>query len=144
MSQSNDHSHIPGWGVDRDPADRPAVPMERKPSRLEGVHWAEPPQQPVTVEVLHSIERPGISKVFGTSVPPRGLSGWMRRAAFRRSENDLRHWTMLLMADRVDVLEHTLEEASQSPTARKVAMGVAGAGLALWLLRRRRPRNAYR
>lgn len=137
MSHFNDHSHIHGWGVDRDPASRPAVPMERKPSRLEGVHWAEPQQQEVTVEVLHSIERPSISKVFGTSVPPRGISGWIRRAAFRRSENDIRHWTMLLMADRVDVLEHALEDVTRSPRARKVAMGVAAAGLVLWLMRRR-------
>lgn len=137
MSHFNDHSHIHGWGVDRDPASRPAVPMERKPSRLEGVHWDEPQQQEVTVEVLHSIERPSISKVFGTSVPPRGISGWIRRAAFRRSENDIRHWTMLLMADRVDVLEHALEDVTRSPRARKVAMGVAAAGLVLWLMRRR-------
>lgn len=133
-------STIPGWGADLDPASRPAVPMDHSPPRLEGVHWGEPPpQQPVTVEVLHSIERPGITPVFGTSRPPRGLSGVMRRIAFRRAENDLRHWMLLLAADRVDVVEGLFEDAGRSPRARKLALGVAGITLALWLLRRRRP-----
>lgn len=132
-------STIPGWGADLDRANRPAVPMEHSPPRLEGVHWDEPPpQQPVTVEVLHSIERPGITPVFGTSMPPHGVSGVLRRIAFRRAENDLRHWMLLLAADRVDVVEGLIEDARQSPRARKVAIGVAGATLALWLLRRRR------
>ena len=50
-------AHIPGWGADLDPADRPAYPKERIPARLPGLHWDEPAQQPQTVEVLRSIER---------------------------------------------------------------------------------------
>jgi len=137
MNQAIDHSHIPDWGVDLDPAKRPAVPMERTPPRLEGVHWDRPAQQPQTVEVLHSIERPGLTPVFGTSAPPRGLSGWIRRRAFRHSESDLRHWMLLLMADRVNVGEGLLDDVRRSPRARTAAFGVAGAALALWLLRRR-------
>jgi hypothetical protein len=105
MATRIDPRHVPGWGADLDPAQRPAVPMERTPPRLDGLHWGVPPQQPATVEVLHSIERPGITPVFGSSVPPRGLSGWLRRRAFRRSESDVRHWMTLLLADRIGVIE---------------------------------------
>lgn len=78
--------------------------MERTPPRLEHVDTA-PSRQPVEVEILHSIERPGVTPVFGSPLPPHGLSGWIRRRAFRHSENNLRHWMMLLAADRVDVVE---------------------------------------
>jgi len=104
MTSRIDPSTVPGWGADLDPARRPAVPMERTPPRLDHVD-AAPAQQPVRVEILHSIERPGITPVFGSALPPRGLSGWIRRRAFRHSENNLRHWMMLLMADRVDVVQ---------------------------------------
>ena len=97
-------AHIPGWGVDLDPADRPAYPKERMPARLH-VHWSEPEQQEETVEILHSNERPAITPVFGTPQPPSGMSGQLRRVAFRFSENDLRHWLLLLFADRVNMFE---------------------------------------
>ncbi|MFL6591257.1 MAG: hypothetical protein ACJ8GK_00935 [Luteimonas sp.] len=136
MAISSDRSDIPGWGADLDRANRPAVPMERMPPRLEGVHWDEPAQQAATVEVLHSIERPGITPVFGTSAPPRGLSGWMRRRAFRRSENDLRHWMMLLAADRVNVVEGLFSDGRKSPGARSAAIVCAGVLLGMWWMRR--------
>jgi hypothetical protein len=50
--------------------------------------------------------RPGVAPVFGTAVPPRGLSGWMRRAAYEIPEHETSHWLVLLLADRVDALEH--------------------------------------
>jgi hypothetical protein len=99
------YAHIQGWGADLDHANRPAYPRERMPPRLEGVHWHEPEQQAQTVEILHSSERPGITPVFGTSTPPSGLSGAIRRFAFKFSENDLRHWMLLLFADRVNMVE---------------------------------------
>jgi hypothetical protein len=137
MKPATDHSHIPDWGVDLDLRKRPAVPMERTPPRLANVPVA-PAQQPRTVEVLQSIERQGITPVFGTSVPPSGLSGWIRRRAFRRSESDLRHWMLLLMADRVNVVEGLLDDARRSPRARTAALAVAGVALAAWMLRHRR------
>jgi hypothetical protein len=96
---------IPGWGADLDVANRPGVPMERRPPRLTGVHWDSPEQQQSDVEILHSSERPGITPLFGTPQPPSGLSGSLRRWAFTHSENDLRHWLLLLLADRVNVVE---------------------------------------
>ena len=98
-------SHIQGWGADLDHKNRPAIPMERTPPRFIHAHEGKLPQQPENVEVLVSTERPGITPIFGTAQPPRGLSGMMRRIAFRWAENDLRHWLLLLAADRVNVVE---------------------------------------
>jgi hypothetical protein len=102
---------IEGWGADLDRSQRPAYPMERTPPRLDTV---PPPLLPqlAKVEILHSTERPGITPVFGTSTPPSGLSGMMRRGAFKFSENDIRHWLILLAADRVNVAEGLLEDLS--------------------------------
>jgi hypothetical protein len=57
------------------------------------------------MEIFHSTERPGITPLFGTTVPPSGLSGALRRFAFKYSENDIRHWLMLLFADRINMFE---------------------------------------
>jgi hypothetical protein len=133
-----DRSQIPGWGADLDRRDRPAVPMERTPARLEGVHWDEPEQQPQHIEVLHSIERPGITPVFGSTVPPSGLSGMIRRRAFQHSENDVRHWMMLLMADRVNVVEGVVDDMRRNPASHPLVLaGAAGLLGAYWLYRMR-------
>lgn len=126
---SSRHAHIPGWGVDRDRNSRPAVPMERMPPRLEGVHWTQPAQQPQTVEVLCSTERDStLTPVFGTTLPPKGASGSLRRAAFRFSENDLRHWLILLLADRTDMVEGVIDDLRRGHVPNLVAeMGLAAA-----------------
>lgn len=105
-SMPKDYSHIQGWGADLDHANRPAYPKERTPPRLEGIHWDQPEQQAHGhMEIFHSTERPGITPLFGTTVPPSGLSGALRRFAFKYSENDIRHWLMLLFADRINMFE---------------------------------------
>ena len=105
-------SGIEGWGADLDPAVRPAVPKERTPQRFVNAHWddIEPQENPRKVKVLHSNERPGLTPIYGTAQPPSGLSGMIRHGAFRYSENDLRHWLMLLFADRVNVVEGILDD----------------------------------
>jgi hypothetical protein len=101
---------IQGWGADLDPQARPAFPRERTPPRFINKHWDDLEHQKPTVKVFHSNERPGLTPVFGTAQPPSGLSGMMRGAAFRYSENDLRHWFMLMAADRVNVVEGILDD----------------------------------
>jgi len=101
---------IPGWGVDLDPQARPGYPKERTPPRFIAPHWDDIEHQPRTVKVFHSTERPGLTPVFGTAQPPSGVSGMIRAGAFRYSENDLRHWLMLLFADRVNVVEGILDD----------------------------------
>ena len=106
-----DYKQIPGWGVDADPENDPTYPMQhREGAQQRGYTWERPPQQAEDVEVLRSNERPNTSAVFGTAVPPSGLSGMIRRFAFRYSENEYRHWLPLLLADRVNVVEGILDD----------------------------------
>lgn len=154
---AGDFSHIQGWGADLDHENRPAYPMERTPPRLEGVRWTRPEDQPLNIKVYHSTERPGVTPVFGTSTPPSGLSGRIRDAAYKISENDLRHWLLLLFADRVNMVEgigadllqgrvpNVLSEMgikaewqhNKAGLVRKAAIASAVAGAAYLLLRRR-------
>lgn len=95
---------IPGWGADLDPADRPAVPKEKfNPDT--GAHWHFPERQPERWPRERSPEHKFLTPVFGTSCPPKGVSGMIRRYAYRYSEGRLTHWLLLIGADRVDVLE---------------------------------------
>jgi hypothetical protein len=158
MQTHIDHSHIKGWGSDLDHANRPAYPKERTPPRLEGVHWQHPDQQLPSIEVFHSTERPELTPVFGTAAPPSGLSGKLRRFAFRFSENDIRHWLMLLLADRINMIEGLGSDLrrgripnvfaemgarsefryNRKGAVRKAAIGAALVGVGIYLLRRRK------
>jgi hypothetical protein len=106
-----DNSRINGWGVDVDPKNDPTYPMKhRNDGEHAGYSWERPAQQPITVEVLHSNERSDLTSVFGTSTPPSGLSGMIRRVAFKYSESSYGHWLPLMLADRVGVLEGVLAD----------------------------------
>ena len=106
---AKDLSQIKGRGVDADPKNDPTYPMKnRDNAEHAGYSWERPPQQPITVEILHSNERPDVTSVFGTSTPPSGLSGVLRRMAFRYSESSYGHWLPLMLADRVSVAEGVL------------------------------------
>jgi hypothetical protein len=106
---AKDPSQIKGRGVDADPKNDPTYPMKnRTGGEHAGYSWERPPQQPITVEILHSNERPDVTSVFGTSTPPSGLSGVLRRKAFRYSESSYGHWLPLMLADRVSVVEGVL------------------------------------
>ncbi|MDQ4127571.1 MAG: hypothetical protein M3151_06460 [Actinomycetota bacterium] len=112
--KAKDPSQIKGWGVDADSKNDPTYPMKnRNDGEHAGYSWERPPQQPVTIEVLHSIERPNVTSVFGTSTPPSGLSGVFRRIAFRYSESSYGHWLPLMLADRVSVAEGVLGDLKQ-------------------------------
>ncbi|HEX8270502.1 MAG TPA: hypothetical protein VF581_11480 [Flavobacterium sp.] len=103
---ANDHSHINGWGIDADPENDPTYPMKKRTDEEHrGYTWERPEQQDVDVELLKSVERPNVTAVFGTSSPPSGISGMIRRNAFKYSESDLRRWVPLVMADRINVYE---------------------------------------
>ena len=106
--------HIPGWGHDADPENDPTYPMKhRNGADYERLNYEKPEQQPLTVEVLHSIERPTVSRVFGTSTPPSGLSGKIRRLAFKKSESTYAHWFPLVVADRINVIEGIIDDIKQ-------------------------------
>jgi hypothetical protein len=108
---NNDYTHIKGWGIDADPKNEPTYPMKKYTGDdHKRLNWDRPPLQPVNIEVLHSTERPNITAVFGTSTPPSGLSGVIRRYAFQFSENQYMHWLPLLLADRVNVVEGIVDD----------------------------------
>lgn len=102
-------ARIPGWGVDLDPKDRPSFPREQFDQTLSGAHWDFPERQQEKWPRERSIEHKFLTPVFGTSCPPKGLSGVMRRYAYSAfSEARAAHWMILLAADRVDAWESHL------------------------------------
>jgi len=102
-------ARIPGWGADLDPADRPSVPRERLDLDHSGAHWDFPERQTEKWPRERSIEHAFLTPVFGTTCPPKGLSGIMRKHAYAAySEARAAHWLLLLAADRVDAIESHL------------------------------------
>ncbi|MBO9635072.1 MAG: hypothetical protein J7578_18325 [Chitinophagaceae bacterium] len=105
------YAHIKGWGIDADPENEPTYPIKHwTGDDHKRINWKRPPLQPVNIEVLHSIERPNITAVFGTSSPPSGLSGAIRRYAFKYSEGNYAHWFALVLADRVNMVEGIIDD----------------------------------
>lgn len=97
-------ARIPGWGADLNKEDRPSVP---KLQFLDtGAHWDFPERQPEKWPRERSVEHRFLTPVFGTAQPPSGLSGAMRKFAYKFSEGRAAHWLILLYADRVDAAEH--------------------------------------
>src|SRR3954469_1309141 len=102
-------ARIPGWGADLDPRDRPSVPKEQFDPSFSGAQWEFPDRQPERWPRERSIEHAFLTPVFGTSCPPRGLSGMMRKYAYAKySEGRAAHWLLLLASDRVDAVESHL------------------------------------
>ncbi|HEX8329484.1 MAG TPA: hypothetical protein VF629_18245 [Hymenobacter sp.] len=109
-----DFAHIPGWGIDADPKNEPTYPnRHRTGQEHDGYTWQRPTQQVPDHEVLHSIERPNLSAVVGNAPAPTGLSGMIRRFAFKFSENEYLHWLPLLAADKINVVEGIIEDISK-------------------------------
>jgi hypothetical protein len=127
---------VNGHGVDADPKNDPTYPIRHRMNAEEArAGWRRPPQQPVNVEVLQSIEYPDMPAVFGTSTPPAGVSGMIRRAAFRYSESSYLHWLPLVLADRINVVEGILGDLMHARVPN--AFAEAG-GKAQWRYNRRR------
>ena len=117
LSSNDLRARIPGWGVDLDPKDRPAVPKERFDPGATGARWDFPERQEEKWPRERSIEHQFLTPVFGTSAPLKGLSGAMRKYSYKKySEGRAAHWLLLLAADRVDAWEsHLRSFASLRP-----------------------------
>jgi hypothetical protein len=104
---------INGWGSDLDPAARPGVPRNKAPGI--GVESLYPPIEPqvARVKIHKSNEHGQLTPVFGTSCPPKRLSGLIRDFAYRFSEGQLPHWQTLLLADRVNVVEDIVADLAR-------------------------------
>lgn len=106
---------IPGWGVDRRPESRPGHPLEQ--------------ERHVGFDTVQGMPP------YTTTIPLGGLSGLIRRAAYKLPDWKPRRWLMLMMADRVDALE-----AKLTPRNLLFAGGLGGL-LGALLLRRRAARR---
>jgi hypothetical protein len=106
-----DVENIPGWGMDADPENEPTYPMKNYTGDDHNrINYERSLPQVQDVEVLMSNERPAMTMVFGNTVPPSGLSGMIRRYAFQHSEDRIRHWIPLILADRVNMFEGLIED----------------------------------
>jgi len=116
------YKNIHGWGVDADPENDPTYPMKHwNGADHQRFNYTKPTQQPINVEVLHSTERPGVSRVFGATLPPKGISGAIRRFAFRYNESTMLHWVPLMLADRVNVIEGMVEDIKKGTFVQPMA-----------------------
>lgn len=108
-----DPATVTGWGVDADPSNDPTRPMrDRSKDDGPGMDWAPPAAQVADVEILQSVEYKRRPASVGTSVPPSGLSGVIRRQAFKFSESQWGHWLLLMGADRINAIEGLFADLS--------------------------------
>ncbi len=98
---------MPWRAVDAAPVVRPGVPREHRAVPDPGAHWDRPAQQRGTRLLAASGLREA-TPVFGTAQPAHGLSGLVRRAAYRIPAHRPGRWLLLRAGDRIDVLEHRL------------------------------------
>jgi len=110
-SQSDDRATDPpeerrptGWGADKDEKDRPGVPMETTPGPLTHTNTLVRQQTSDPKPVVGPNRF--LTPVYSTALPTRGLSGLMRKTAYKMPDYKPQRWMLLLAADRVDVLEH--------------------------------------
>ncbi|HYY52414.1 MAG TPA: hypothetical protein VE755_06065 [Myxococcales bacterium] len=104
--QLHEHLDRPVSGADLPPHERPGVPMEHEtrpltPTAPEHIEHMRPRRG-----LTHRKELRSMTPVFSTAQPLHGISGLLRRAAYSTRETQAKHWMMLLLADRVNVLEH--------------------------------------
>jgi hypothetical protein len=133
---NNARTGVNGRGIDADPKNDPTYPMRHRMDAEEARSgWPRPVQQPVDVEVLQSNEYLAMPAVFGTSTPPSGVSGMIRRVAFNYSESSYLHWLPLVLADRINVVEGIVGDLLH---ARLPNVFAEAGGKAQWRYNRRR------
>jgi hypothetical protein len=113
---------IPGWGADAPMERRPGVPRETDPPSPIGAGSLAPPQQQTNRTPTAKAPWKPLTPVYGTAVPLRGLSGVVRRAAYAMPDYKPRRWMLLMLADRIDVIEHNV-----APAMTLLAIGLLGA-----------------
>jgi hypothetical protein len=100
----------PDVAVDLDHSRRPGVPRERPPEP-----WPDARAPIRAMRARPAVSRHGrqgkqLTPVYSTATPPRGASGLLRKTAYRYPDHWTRHWTLLLLADRVNVWERRLRK----------------------------------
>ena len=116
-----------GYGVDV--RSRAGVPRERGAGARARGELPEP-QRGAAVLSRSGLRAP--TPVFGTAQPAHGLSGVVRRAAYRVPEHRTGRWALLFLGDRIDVLEHRIARGWWVfPAAAALALGYVAASRAL-------------
>jgi hypothetical protein len=110
MDRSNE---IPGWGSDLEREVRPGVPRDKAPDIGADSLYIDVTAQTPPHRIHKSTEHAQLTPVFGTSCPPRGLSGRLRDIGYRWSEGRLARWMTLMLADRVNVVEGLVEDVAR-------------------------------
>ena len=116
--------------VDLDPARRPGVPRMRKPTPWPNTRF--PPERQAGEPAVPKHGRPNkpFPPVFGTSVPPQGLSGAIRTLAYQLPDHYPSHWFLLMLGDRVDSWSH------RARRLLPLALPIAAVGILVRLARR--------
>ena len=104
--QFQQHLDRPVAGADLPGHERPGVPMEERPHALTPTAPQRYERMRPRRGLTRRVELREMTPVFGTAQPLSGLSGVLRRVAYGTLTTKARHWMLLLLADRVDVLEH--------------------------------------
>jgi hypothetical protein len=90
------------WGIDQDPARRPGVPRMRDPQPWPNTRFPPERQSGTPAVPKHGRPNKPFPPVFGTSCPPRGLSGAIRTFAYGLPDHYPSHWFLLMLGDRVE------------------------------------------
>jgi hypothetical protein len=90
------------WGIDRDASRRPGVPRMREPRPWPNTRFPPERQSGTPAVPKHARPNKPFPPVFGTSCPPRGLSGAIRIMAYRLPDHAPSHWLLLMLGDRVE------------------------------------------
>jgi hypothetical protein len=90
------------------------------------------------VPVLKRADLAELTPVFSTAAPPHGLSGELRRLAYAYPDQDDKHWVLLLLADRVDVIESDVGGFLRRAWPVLALAAAVGVGLRALRPRRRR------
>ena len=115
----------PQQAIDQDFAARPGVPHELDPpAPLADAHWLVPDQQVSDAKPLVGHGRP-LTPIYSVANAPRGVSGLVRRLAYRIPDYRPRRWALLILADKIDVIEHN------PGTLLKLVAGAVAVGASL-------------
>lgn len=90
------------WGVDLDRSRRPGVPMERPPQLMKNAKFPIERQQGPSTAFMHGRTNKSMPPVFGTTHPPHGLSGVIKKWAATMPDHKPAFWLLKLLSDRVD------------------------------------------
>jgi hypothetical protein len=115
-----------GRAPDQDMRKRPGVPMEDVTPEPRPGARTPIEQQHSDVTFFKGADRKQMPPVYGTAQPPAGLSGLIRKLAYRYPDSQARRWMMLMLADRVDAVEHGMRRSLQSSAALTAVLVVGG------------------